>query len=290
MANSCFGQRWRSLLFVPADQQKLLQKGATRGADAVILDLEDAVVPSAKAGARASLAAAADALARQGVNVLVRINAQPDLMAEDMATLPASVSAVVLPKVEGASDVANAAHAIERREKNLGLRSGTIGLIPLIESPRGLRYAYEIAEAPRVISLSLGTEDFALALGVAPQPDALTLPAQVVCLAAAAAGVMGLALPTSIANFRKLEDWALGARAGRALGATGALCIHPAQIPVLNEVFSPSVEEKAWAKAIVEAWTQATREATGAIAVDGQMVDEPVFRRASATLALCVGR
>jgi citrate lyase subunit beta/citryl-CoA lyase len=282
-------KRWRSLLFVPADKPKLLQTAATRGADALIIDLEDAVVQANKAQARASLELSANALAEQGASVLVRINKHPELTRQDLAALPASVSAVVLPKAESAAEVAAIADAIERREKDLGIASGTIGVIPQIESPNGLRYAYEIAEHPRVVGLSLGTEDFALALGVEPRPESLTLPAQMVCLAAAAAGVMGLALPNSIANFRDLEGWEAGVRAARALGASGALCIHPAQVPVLNLVFSPSAAEKAWAEAIVEAWARANGEAKGVIAIEGQMIDEPVFQRASATLALCAG-
>ncbi|HEY4369556.1 MAG TPA: CoA ester lyase [Steroidobacteraceae bacterium] len=279
-----FRKRWRSLLFVPANSNELLQKAALRGADALILDLEDAVPQSEKARAREALAPSADALARQGVSVLVRINHHPQATHLDVAALSPSVSAVVLPKAESAGDVAQAAEAIHRRERELGLASGAISLVPQIESPKGLRHAYEIAEAPRVVALSLGTEDFALALGVEPRAEALTLPAQVVCLAAAAAGIMGLALPTSIANFRDLGAWEAGVRAGRALGASGALCIHPAQIPILNEVFSPCAEERAWAEAVVEAWTYASGEGKGVIAIDGQMIDEPVFQRALATL------
>lgn len=280
------GRRWRSLLFVPADKTELLRKAGGRGADALILDLEDAVAQTNKAGARAALAASAALLADQGADVLVRINNHPTLTPLDLAVLPASASAIVLPKAESQADVAGIARAIGRREKKLGLASGTIGLIPQIESPRGLRHADEIAEGPRVIGLSFGTEDFALALGVEPRPEALTLPAQMVCLAAAAAGVMRLALPISIANFRDLEGWEAGVRAGRALGAGGAMCIHPSQIPALNAIFAPSAEELAWAEMAVEAWVRANAEGNSVISIDGQMIDEPVFQRARSIVAL----
>ena len=277
-------RRWRSLLFVPADKASLLQKAATRGADALVIDLEDAVPHANKAMARNSLGQFAEPLAHQGGSILVRVNSHPSIIQHDLAALPASVSAIVLPKVEGIHDIQAAALALDKREKDLGLVPGTVGLIPQIESPRAIRYVYEIAEGPRVVGLSLGTEDFALALGTAPQPECLALPAQMVCLAAAAAGIMALALPISIADFRDLKKWESGVRTARAQGATGALCIHPSQIPILNEVFSPSDEEKVWAEAIVEAWGRSSGNEKGAIAVNGAMIDKPVFQRASAII------
>lgn len=283
-------RRWRSLLFLPADNAKLIEKAHLRGADAVILDLEDAIPLDAKPAARAALPERIGLLAGRGADVLVRINHDPDMLDADLdAAVQPGVKAVVVPKTEAAEELAGIAAMVAAREQARGLPEGAIGLVALIESPAALFRLAEIAAAPRLAGLALGTEDFSLSLGVPPTPACLTLPCQMLALAAAAHGVMALAMPASIAGFRDLVVYRQGATTARAIGATGALCIHPTQVPVLNEAFAPTEAERQWAAAIVAAWEKAEAEGSGVATVGGEMIDRPVVARARAILSASVG-
>ena len=282
--------RWRSLLFVPADNPRLVEKAHQRGADALIVDLEDAVPAEGKMAAREGLCGLVQGLAGHGVDVLVRVNREETALSEDLdAAIQAAVWAIVLPKVENAASLHVVDEKIKALEARRGLPVGEIGLIALIESPGALFRLPEISAGPRVIGLALGTEDFALALGVSPTPACLTLPCQMLALAAAAADLMALGMPTSIANFSALDAYREAAETARAMGLTGALCIHPAQISVINKAFAPSPTDVAWAQAILAAWRSAEAGGTGTAALDGQMIDKPVMGRARAILASTAG-
>lgn len=281
--------RPRSLLFTPADSARLLEKAHLRGADAIILDLEDGVLPPARPAARAGIAAAAARLSGHGLPVLVRINsAWRDIVADLDASVRPGLHAVMVPKVEDAGSLRVIAAMIGEWEDSRGLAPGGIGLVALIESPLGLEHLAEIADSPRLIGLALGGEDFSLALGVEPTEAALALPCRMIALAAAARGLMAIGLPGALAEFKDLAAYQATARLARDIGITGALCIHPAQITVINRTFAPTAEEIAWAETVMAAWTEAEARGSGTAAVAGRMIDRPVAERARAILARLV--
>lgn len=249
---------WRSLLFVPGDNAARIEKAHERGADAIILDLEDSVAAAAKPEARAALPAAVSALYAKGATIVVRINsgwrqAMADL---DKAVRP-YVTAIMIPKVGDPKYVAVLGDIMNEFEAERGLPLGGIGVIALIESPAGLTASTKIVSVPSVIGLALGSEDFALALGVPPTQACLDLPSRQLALAAAERGLMALAVPFSIAAYKEEEAYRDAAVAARAFGATGALCIHPLQVGIANLVFDTTAAERAEARAIVLAWNEA---------------------------------
>lgn len=269
----------RSLLFIPADADRFLPKAASRGADAIVLDLEDGVAVTAKATARAALHRAAGLLHAAGATVLVRINGDPALFRDDVAAaVAADAFAIVLPKVESAAQV-------QALERELQARGSQAQVLALIETPLGVWRALEIASAgSRLLGLCFGPEDYAAAMGVAPGPEGLAWPAQAVAAAAVAAGIQPLGLVGSVAGFADLDSYRELVRRSRAIGMRGAVCIHPAQVPVLNAEFGPTEAELTEASRIVAAFDKAIKEGRGAVAVDGRMVDEPVAQRARMVL------
>lgn len=279
---------WRSLLFVPANNAKIIEKAAGRGADALIVDLEDSIPPDGKTAARNGLKDVTAFLANQGARIIIRVNHDDELLAEDLrAACTPSVSAVMVPMVTGCGIVKKMAGILAELENERGLATGSVSILPLIESPQAVFRLEEIAAAPRVAALALGSEDFSLALGVPPSPACLTLPCQLVALAAAAHGIPAVGLPSSLAEFRDTETLRASALAARAMGMKGGLCIHPAQVGVCNDVFSPAKTETDWASALLSAWERddAARQ-KGVMNFGGKMVDKPVVDRARAVLAL----
>lgn len=277
---------WRSLLFVPADNATLCEKAANSEADAIILDLEDGVAAVAKDSARVELAAAAKKAKHAGKGVVVRINAPWRMALTDLeACVIENVDAVMTPKAENATRLVVLDEMIAELETERGLPSGAIGVIALVETPLGLTTLNETATAPRLIGLALGPEDLCAAIGVPPTPAVLDLPARQVALAAAAQDVMALASPASIAEFRDITAFEAGLNSAAAFGATGALCIHPAQIASANAVFSPSASELETARRILQAWTEAQSKGLSVTSLDGKMIDRPVVIRAERTIA-----
>lgn len=275
---------WRSILFVPADQPRFIDKAHLRGADAIQLDLEDAVAPSAKAGARRALPGAIAALAAHRVPVVVRINrGWRDAMADLDAAVRAGVHAITLPKVEDSGRVRAIDEAIAEFESERGLPVGAIGLLLLIESPAALPRLPELAAAsPRVIAMTLGPEDYSVAAGCATEGPALLGPNLAVAQACAARGLLPLGFVGSIGDFADLAAFRRRIEQARQLGFRGAAVIHPAQVAILNEAFGPSPAELEWAARVVQAAAQAGE---GAFALDGRMIDRPVVMRAQTWLA-----
>jgi citrate lyase subunit beta / citryl-CoA lyase len=274
---------WRSLLFVPAAAQQRWAKAHTRGADAIIVDLEDSTQPEAKASARALATEAVKMLAANGAKVTVRVNNHPDHLEADLeAVVIDGLAAIVLPKVEQASDLANLSALLDALEFEQGMERYTIKVIAVIESPRALERIREIADDRRLIGLSLGSEDFALSIGRAPTPLSLGLAAQTIAYAAAARDLMGLAMSCGIGDFTNIAAWTAEARRSHSMGLTGAMCIHPNQIPPLNAEFGASETEIAEAKAIIAAWENG---ASGVVSYNGLMIDQPVVERARRLIA-----
>jgi citrate lyase subunit beta / citryl-CoA lyase len=274
---------WRSVLIVPASDAARIAKAHTRGADLLVLDLEDGVAPDAKASARASLAAHVAALVGNGQSVGVRINTGwRDVVADlDAAILP-GVRALVVPKAEDEARLSILAEMVGEWEAARGLPVGDIGLIALVETPLALHRLEAIAAARRVVGLALGSEDYCLGLGVAPTPESLSLPCQLISAAGAARGLMRFGLPISLASFGDLAAYGEAVRAARAMGLTGALCIHPSQVTLANEGFAPSAADLAEAALISQRWD--ARGDAAVISVGGRMIDQPVAMRLKALL------
>lgn len=266
------------MLFTPAAAPQRWQKAHTRGADAIIVDLEDSTQPEAKAAARLLATDAIAALHANGAVVTVRVNNDPGYLAADLeAVVRPGLRAIVLPKVEAATEIDSLAAMLDALEYEHGLDRGTVGVVAVIESPRALERLAAIADGPRVIGVALGSEDFSLALGRPPTPLSLTLAAQSIAYAAAARGQMAIGMATSIANFTDLESFAEEARRSHASGLTGAMCIHPSQVPVVNACFGVSEADIAEALAILAAWDQ---RVDGVVSHNGRMIDQPVVERA----------
>jgi citrate lyase subunit beta/citryl-CoA lyase len=278
---------WRSLQYVPAHVEKYVQTAHTRGADAIILDLEDSVPWEHKARARDGVRHAATIVGQAGADVLVRINNHPELTAADIAAaVGPDVVALYAPKVESVAHVRSIAGAVDRAERQQGLPPGHTGLVLIIESAAGFLNMATLAKASsRVVAISLGSEDFALDLGMESADDTLFMPKQQVVIAAAAAGVMPLGLMGGIANFSDPDGYRELAIRSRRFGFVGASCIHPSQVPLLNEAFTPSKDEVELARRIVDGAVAAEREGRGAFSLDGKMVDAPIVRRAEKLLS-----
>lgn len=268
----------RSLLFIPASRPDFVAKAHERGADAIILDLEDGVAAADKTAARAALAGLYGALSARGLPVWVRVNALDMGGMEDLdvvAGLPGAPT-VMLPKAELMVQLAKAGERLRAGD-------GQAHLAPLIETPAGVIHAAEMVETNGdVRALAFGGEDFATALGVQPSEEALTAPAQWVALAAAVRGLPAFGLPGSLSDFSDAERLSRLGRRAANIGFSGALCIHPAQVAILNDCFSPIPEDIAWAGRIL---AHAFRRGDGASALDGVMVDPPVVARAQRIMA-----
>jgi len=286
---------WRSLLYVPANNQRFIDKAHTRGADALILDLEDSVPAAERDGARAMLAASAASARQSGADVVVRIN-RPDLEAKsdlDAAVID-GVDALMLPKVDDARHVLALEKMVSDLEKDRGLTPGRIRFVVMVESPAALFKADEIAAAhPRSTAALLGGEDFATTAGMVPDPETLFLPKMMTMFAARAAGITPLGIIGTVSDYQDLDAVRINIRRSRKFGFEGASCIHPSVVALLNEEMTPSIDEVERAERIVEAYAAAEKDGFGAIAVDGMMIDVPVVIRAAALLkrhAACQAR
>jgi citrate lyase subunit beta/citryl-CoA lyase len=278
---------WRSLLFVPANNERFIDKAYTRGADGIILDLEDSVPAAERPQARRKLQESAALAARGGADVLVRINADADDARADLdAAVHAGVRALLVPKVDDAAHLRRLSEQVAALESARGLVAGSVGFVVLVESAVGLLNVASIASAdPRILALELGGEDFALSTGMVPDPETLAVPKQMVLYAARAAGVIPLGILGSIADYADLDAYRVTAERSRRFGFEGAACIHPSGVPILNEVFTPGDAEAAHAQRIVDAYARAQEAGSGAVSIDGRMVDVPVVERAQKLLA-----
>jgi citrate lyase subunit beta / citryl-CoA lyase len=284
----------RSFLFVPADGGSKLDKAMASGADAVIIDLEDSIAPERKDRARA---AALDFLKRAGSaeqrpRLLVRINGLETGMTDaDLDAIVAGApDAVVFPKAEGGTSVVHLDAKLTAREAIAGLPEGQIKVLAqAVESSAGLFAAGTFRGASaRLVGLTWGPEDLSAELGAETNRDAqgeLTEPyrlARSMCLYAAAAAKLS-AIETVYVDFRNSEGLRRDSEAARRDGFTGRLAIHPAQVPVINEVFTPTAAQVEKAKAVVAAF--AAQPGAGAVGIDGKMYDRPHLARAQALLA-----
>ena len=268
----------RSALFVPLTDERFLARAHERGADALLLDLEDSVPPAQKAAARARLMDAATRLVAAGATVMVRVNSTPEHLAEDLkAASQAPLAAVFLPKVENAEQL----HAAE-----FLLQPSTARLVAMLESPASVLEAPAIARAGRHLAgLAFGSEDYCGLLGIGSDKAALDWPAHMVAAAARARDLAAFGLPGPVSEIADMASYARLLEKAKAMGYTGCTCIHPRQVAEANRVYSPSAEELALAREIVAAFDAALQEGRGAFALHGRMIDAPVADQARATLA-----
>jgi citrate lyase subunit beta/citryl-CoA lyase len=278
---------WRSLLFVPITRDKFVAGAHRCGADAIILDLEDSVPDADKASARERIVSAAARVSKDGAEVVVRINRPWHLAFRDIeAAVGAGVQALMCPKVACAEHLQVIAEMLEALEGQRGLRSGHTKLIAVIETAAAYFRAHEIARAtPRLVALSLGAEDFAASVGMEPTGEALEMPKQTVIIAARAGGILPLGFMGTVADFKDLDAFRALVRRSRQFGFAGATCIHPSQLPILNEEYGVSAADAERAHRLVAAYDAALAQGLGAVTFEGKMIDVPVVERAKAVLA-----
>jgi citrate lyase subunit beta/citryl-CoA lyase len=284
----------RSLLFVPADGGRKLDKAMTCGADAVIVDLEDSISASGKADARRSAAAFLSEVIKtaQRPRLLVRVNGLATGMTDaDLdAVIPARPDAIMLPKAEGGASIVHADAKLAAREATSGIPDGSVKIVAIAtETATALFLAGTFGGASaRLQGLTWGAEDLSAELGAETNRDAdgrFLDPyrlARALCLAGAAAAQVQ-AIDTIAADFRNLALLRRECEDARRDGFTGKMAIHPAQVPVINEVFTPTATAIARARAIVAAF--AAEPGKGAVGIDGVMYDRPHLARAQQLLA-----
>jgi citrate lyase subunit beta / citryl-CoA lyase len=274
----------RSVLILPVNVPKFVERAYTRGADAVELDLEDSVPLAGKAAARTLVRDAVRHAAKGGADVLVRINkpfalAEPDLA----ASVWPGLTAIHFPKAESAREIQTLDRLISDLEVARGMPAGSIQLSIAIETALGLHNALAIALAsPRITDIALGPEDYTLDIGVEPSKDGRELfygKAKMIVVARLA-GIQPLGTMGSIADYRDLDGWAVSIRQARQMGYLGAGCIHPAQVAPLNIHFSPTRAEVTAARSVMAAFEAAQADGRASVGVDGKMVDIPVMERA----------
>ena len=278
---------WRSVLFVPALASELIGRAQSRGADALQLDLEDAIPAGSKAQAREAVPAALDHLSAGPSDLLVRIN-RPwrDAVRDLECCVRPGLAAVTLPKTAGPSDLAVVAEVLDGLERERGITPGSVGIVAQIEDAAGL-LAMERAGRfmPRLAAITLGPEDFALDLGVEPTAANLVEPLRRCVLVARGAGVVPLGFARTIGDYADLDALALSVAEAYAMGLQGAFCIHPKQVAVLNAGFRPPASLVEQASAVVERFEAAQAAGSGVASLDGQMIDKPVYDRARLVLS-----
>jgi len=267
---------------VPVTQRRFVEGAARRGADAIILDLEDSVAASEKERARTLVPEAAEIVARGGADVVVRLNRPLRMTVPDLeAVIGPGVQAVALPKAESADHVRLVAEIIDELEAERGIAVGTTKMLAMVETASAFFRIAEIARAhPRLVGLNLGAEDFALSAGMLPEAEGLFMPKQMCVFAARAAGIMPLGFVGTVAEFHDLDGFRETVRRSRRLGFMGASVIHPSQVAILNEEFSASAAEIDHARRVVAAYDAALAAGVGAVTVDGKMIDVPIVERA----------
>lgn len=284
--------RLRSLLFVPGDSERKFERARAVGADGLILDLEDAVAPSRKPEARKMLAGMIAPAEGRPWSCWVRINPfESGMTLEDLAAVVMpGLDGIVLPKANGSGDVVRLGHCLDALEAKAGMTAGHVRiLVVATETPMAMFHLGSYAPAhPRLAALTWGAEDLSSAIGATTSkaPDgSFSFPYQVAraqCLFAACAADVA-PLETVYTDFRDGKGLAESSLTARRDGFTGRIAIHPDQVATINRCFSPSDEDVAHARRVVE--TFAARPDAGTIGIDGKMYDIPHLKQAQRVLA-----
>ena len=273
----------RTILFVPGNRPNMMEKARSLPADVLLLDLEDSVPPAEKANAREMTKKVLPGYALAGQRVVVRINsldtglAQADLE----AVVGKDLDGISMGKVESAQDVHKIDQMVTKLEKAKGVPAGKGRLGLWGETPLAILRAYEICSAsPRLLGVAFGADDFTLEMSILRTKEATEqfYPRATIAIAAQAAGI--LALDTPFVDFKDEEGLIRDTRLARQLGFRGKFVIHPSQIDTVNRLFTPTPEEVAYARQVVEAFDTAAAKGAGSTSLGGQMVDIPSAARA----------
>jgi citrate lyase subunit beta/citryl-CoA lyase len=273
----------RSFIFVPGNRANMLERARSFNADVIMVDLEDSVPPGEKTNARDMAQEWVPILRREGQRVMVRVNSldtgltRPELE----AIVSPDLYGISLGKVESTWHIRDVDRMLSAIEPRAGVELGSVKIVAWIEAASALVDARDIGIASsRVIGLAFGAEDFTNDMGIerSDTGEEVQVPRSLVPVAARAANVASLDSPFVL--FQDPDALRADAQRARQMGYTGKFAIHPSQLDIINETFSPSADEVAYARQIMDAWGQAEAEGRGSLAMDGRMVDVPVVKRA----------
>jgi citrate lyase subunit beta / citryl-CoA lyase len=273
---------WRSLMYVPVNVEKYVDKAHTRGADVIQLDLEDSVPPAEKARARTLVQQAAKRVRQGGADVVVRINRPLSLAVRDIEeSVCPEVDGLACTKVDSASHLRLIDELVSELEQKSGMTAGHTRFIAMIETPDAFFRIHEIAGAcERTVACVIGGEDFALECNMQPTGDALFYPKQHMVIAANAAGIMPLGFIDSVAGFGDWDAFRAMVRRSRDFGFMGAGCIHPGQVTIVNQEYTPTEAEVEYARRVIALDKEAAASGRGSFSLDGKMIDIPIIVRA----------
>lgn len=277
----------RALLYMPGDNWKMITKSITLGVDSICMDMEDGTAINKKAEARATIAKALQELNFGASEKLARINSVGSgWEKEDIeAVLPYHPDGIVIPKVESFEQVEWASRIIEDAELKHGWKVNSIRILIGIETAKGILNLKEIAAHPRLDAIIFGGEDFAASIGAVRTQDAVELlyARQAVIVACAAYDLQPIDIVTI--DYKDLDALKVESEFGARLGFSGKQVIHPNQVPVVQEAFTPSAEAIAYARRIVETFEASQKEGKGAYSLDGKMIDMPLLKNAQKVLS-----
>ncbi|WKZ41089.1 MAG: CoA ester lyase [Anaerolineales bacterium] len=277
----------RALLYMPGDNWKMITKSITLGVDSICMDMEDGTAVNKKAEARATIAKALQELDFGASEKLARINSVGSGWEKDdiEAVLPYKPDGIVIPKVESYEHVEWASRIIEDAELKNGWQINSIRILIGVETAKGILNLKEIASHPRLDAVIFGGEDFAASIGAVRTKDAIELlyARQAVIVACAAFDLQPIDIVTI--DYKDLDALKVESEFGARLGFSGKQVIHPNQVPVVQEAFTPSDEAVAYARRIVETFEASQKEGKGAYSLDGKMIDMPLLKNAQKVLA-----
>jgi citrate lyase subunit beta / citryl-CoA lyase len=271
----------RSMLFSPGNKPNLMAKALATQADAVIFDLEDSVPAAQKEAARAEIEKLLSG--QHGKRIYVRTNPvdSPFILPDLLFVSRQPVAGLVIPKVCHPGDLEKVTWLIDHCS---GKTRTDLDIIAIVETPRGVANIQGIAAVARLGGVMFGALDYVLDLQGTREDDlTLAFPRLAIAVACRASSIEPI--DSVYPDYRDLDGLERDCRRARSMGYSGKACIHPAQTDVINRAFSPAEAEIAWAKRVVAAYEQATRDGTGAVSLDGSMVDEPVYKRAQRILS-----
>ncbi len=282
----------RTALFVPGNRKDRIEKALNTEADAIIIDLEDAVPSSQKEACRSDVREKIES--HPDRTILVRVNplGSPFLGGDLEQVVVRGLSGIVLPKVEKAGHIIEIHELLCREEEKKKIGEGAVLLFPLIESAIGVQHVYDIVSVktspPRTYTVMFGAADYTLDMGLemTSEGNELFYARSRICLACRAAGLAPPIDTPFMIDIKDTEALVADARRAKDLGFQGKMTIHPAQVDPCNRIFSPSPEETARAEKIVRAFEEAESAGLGAIQLDGKFIDYPVVKRAREVMAL----
>lgn len=279
----------RSSLIMPVNQPRFVEHAYARGADAIVLDLEDSVPPQEKGRARPLVKDAIPMAARGGAEVFVRINKATELMLEDLdAAMHPGLTGLAVPKAESAAEMQMLDELVTVWERRRGLPEGSVEFAVAVETAKGVLRAEEISTAsPRITCIGAGPEDLASDLGIEATVEGrefLYTKLRMI-LVANAAGILPMGLMGTLADYSDLDGLQRSAQEAYRIGFRGASLIHPSQVPICNAAYAPSSELVTWSRRVIAAFEEGVARGTASVALDGKMIDIPLADRARRLLA-----